>query len=377
MCALYSNDIKVNDHKSPSATPKIALLLPQKPLVPEKLLRQSQKRKYQQNLEFPQKQEAQQRSQIRQLPPILQPHAAGVKGPTDASNSPSFINPAKVIKPDNAQQERRLNFPEEQHRTLELRSERILEKLEPKTLTELITLQMNNPEEYVSHLIGGVIFKKRMDALDTLESQLWAHMGDWESTRNGDRKMWEHWTEERLERYIWGRSGIVATFTPRSSYRRQPHAKQRMHLVSEDQRYRHSPHNNSPSKISYRIWKLYSFPSMHLSRFPTARVFRQNSCLGILHLQGWSQSSTLSTYYVDTVNTRFDRICHNGSPSIWTPCSIHRPGYHIITFLSSHDVLTFTLSYLASIFWPSTCLPLSFLSTTSSSSHRETCLFFL
>ncbi|THY71055.1 hypothetical protein D6C93_10527 [Aureobasidium pullulans] len=47
------NDIKVNDHKSPSATPKIALLLPQKPPVPQKLLRQSQKRKYQQNLVSP------------------------------------------------------------------------------------------------------------------------------------------------------------------------------------------------------------------------------------------------------------------------------------------------------------------------------------
>lgn len=172
MCALYSNDIKVNDHKSPSATPKIALLLPQKPPVPQKLLRQSQKRKYQQNPEFPQKQEAQQRSQIRQLPPILQPHAAGVKGPTDASNSPSFINPAKVIKPDNAQQERFSRFSEEQNRTLEMRSERISGKLKLKTLTEPITLQMNNPEEYVSHLIGDVIFKKRMNALDTLESQL-------------------------------------------------------------------------------------------------------------------------------------------------------------------------------------------------------------
>ncbi|THW43838.1 hypothetical protein D6D22_04300 [Aureobasidium pullulans] len=166
------NDIKVNDHKSPSATPKMALLLPQKPPVPQKLLRQSQKRKYQQNLEFPQKQEAQQRLQIRQLPPILQPHAAGVKGPTDASNSPSFINPAKVIKPDNAQQERCSRFSEEQHRTLELRSERILEKLKLKTLTELITLQMNNQEEYVSNLIGDVIFEKRMNALNTLESQL-------------------------------------------------------------------------------------------------------------------------------------------------------------------------------------------------------------
>ncbi|THW33078.1 hypothetical protein D6D25_05445 [Aureobasidium pullulans] len=172
MCALRSNDIKVNDHKSPSATPKIALLLPQKPPVPQKPLQKSQKRKYQQNLEFPQKQEAQQRSQIRQLPPILQPHAAGVKGPTDASNSPSFINPAKVIKPDNAQQERFSRFSEEQNRTLELRSERIFGKLKLKTFTELITLQMNNPEGYVPHLIGDVIFKKRMNALDTLESQL-------------------------------------------------------------------------------------------------------------------------------------------------------------------------------------------------------------
>ncbi|CAC9890947.1 unnamed protein product, partial [Aureobasidium pullulans] len=102
----------------------------------------------------------------------LQPHAAGVKGPTDASNSPSFINPAKVIKPDNAQQERCSRFSEEQHRTLELRSERILEKLKLKTLTELITLQMNNQEEYVSNLIGDVIFEKRMNALNTLESQL-------------------------------------------------------------------------------------------------------------------------------------------------------------------------------------------------------------
>ncbi|THV86880.1 hypothetical protein D6D29_01161 [Aureobasidium pullulans] len=170
--AEINNAIKVNDHKSPSATPKMALLLPQKPPVPQKLLRQSQKRKYQQNLEFPQKQEAQQRLQIRQLPPILQPHAAGVKGPTDASNSPSFINPAKVIKPDNAQQERCSRFSEEQHRTLELRSERILEKLKLKTLTELITLQMNNQEEYVSNLIGNVIFEKRMNALNTLESQL-------------------------------------------------------------------------------------------------------------------------------------------------------------------------------------------------------------
>ncbi|THW74029.1 hypothetical protein D6D18_10170 [Aureobasidium pullulans] len=166
------NDIKVNDHKSPSATPKIALLLPQKPPVPQEPLRQSQKRKYQQNLESLRKQEAQQRLQIRQLPPILQPHAAGVKGPTDASNSPSFINPAKVIKPDNAQQERCSRFSEEQYRTLELRSERILEKLKLKTLTELITLQMNNQEEYVSNLIGDVIFEKRMNALNTLESQL-------------------------------------------------------------------------------------------------------------------------------------------------------------------------------------------------------------
>lgn len=171
MCALYCKDIKVNDHKSPSATPKLALLLPQKPPVPQKLLRQSQKRKYQQNLEPLRKQEGQQRLQIWQLPPILQPHTAGVKGPTDASNSPSFINPVKVIKPDNAQQERYSRFSEGQHRTLELRSERILEKLKLKPLTELITLQMNNREEYVSHLIGDVIFKRRMDALDMLESQ--------------------------------------------------------------------------------------------------------------------------------------------------------------------------------------------------------------